>query len=203
MTVVREALGYAPLYTLLITFLACYPLWGCALVGFGTVASSVRRAPKQWYVPAAGDLERAKARYPVVSVVIPAHDEEAMVAGAIERALAIRWPELDVIVVDDGSTDGTRAAARSYVADGRARLLSKPVNEGKSNALNDALGLCRGELVLVLDADGQADQLPWAAWYPLAYWLLSLLTVVRATIPGLVRRPRGLSTWNVPRTSES
>ena len=50
---------------------------------------------------------------------------------------------------------------------------------------------------------GIKRQLPWAAWYPLAYWLLSLLTVVRATIPGLVRRPRGLSTWNVPRTSES
>jgi biofilm PGA synthesis N-glycosyltransferase PgaC len=157
MTVFKEALGYAPLYTLLITFLACYPLWGCAVVGFGAVASSVRRSPKRWYVPEPGDLEQAKARYPVVSIVIPAHDEEATVAGAIERALAIRWPELDVIVVDDGSRDGTRDAARAYVAEGRARLLVKPVNEGKSNALNDALELCRGELVLVLDADGQAD----------------------------------------------
>ena len=104
-----------------------------------------------------GDLEEAWARYPVISIVIPAHDEESTVAGAIERALAIRWPEIDVIVVDDGSTDGTREAVRPYVADGRARLLVKPVNEGKSLALNDALGLCRGELVLVLDADGQAD----------------------------------------------
>jgi len=157
MTVFREALGYAPLYTLLITFLACYPLWGCAHVGFGAIASTVRRSPKRWYVPVAGDLEEAWARYPVISIVIPAHDEESTVAGAIERALAIRWPEIDVIVVDDGSNDGTREAVRPYVADGRARLLVKPVNEGKSLAFNDSLGLCRGELVLVLDADGQAD----------------------------------------------
>jgi hypothetical protein len=44
--------------------------------------------------------------------------------------------------------------------------------------------------------------IPWAAWFPLAYWLLSVLTVVRATIPGLVRRPR-LSTWNLERVTES
>jgi biofilm PGA synthesis N-glycosyltransferase PgaC len=157
LTVFEEALGYAPVYTLLVTFLACYPLWGCALTGFGAVASTVRRSPTRWYVPEPGGVEEARARFPVVSVVIPAHDEEAVVAGAIERALAIRWPEVDVIVVDDGSTDGTRDAARPYVADGRARLLVKPVNEGKSHAINDALGLCRSELVLVLDADGQAD----------------------------------------------
>ena len=76
--------GYAPLYTLLITFLACYPLWGCAVVGFGTVASTVRRSPSGgWYVPAPGDLEKARARYPV-SVVIPAHDEESTVAHSID-----------------------------------------------------------------------------------------------------------------------
>ena len=157
MTVFEDALGYAPVYTILVTFLACYPLWGCAMAGFGAIASTVRRSPKRWYVPEQGDLEEASERYPVVSIVISAHDEETVVAGAIERALAIRWPEIDIIVVDDGSTDGTRDAARPYVADGRARLLVKPVNEGKSLAINDALGLCRGELVLVLDADGQAD----------------------------------------------
>ena len=157
MTVFREALSYAPLYTLLITFLACYPLWGCAVVGLGAIASTVRRSPKRWYVPAPGDLEEARARYPVVSVIVPAHDEESTVAHSIERALAISWPEIDVIVVDDGSNDATRDAVRPYVADGRARLLVKPVNEGKSLAINDAFGLCRGELVLVLDADGQAD----------------------------------------------
>jgi poly-beta-1,6-N-acetyl-D-glucosamine synthase len=49
---------------------------------------------------------------------------------------------------------------------------------------------------------GIKRQLSWAAWFPLAYWLLSVLTVIRATIPGLVRRRR-LSVWDVPRVAES
>jgi hypothetical protein len=48
---------------------------------------------------------------------------------------------------------------------------------------------------------GIKRQLSWAAWFPLAYWLLSVLTVIRATIPGLVRRRR-LSVWDVPRVAE-
>ena len=46
---------------------------------------------------------------------------------------------------------------------------------------------------------GLAGQLPWAAWYPLAYWLLAVFTVVRCTIPALLRKPTGLSTWNLER----
>ena len=157
MNVFREAFAYQPVYTLLVTFLACFPLFGCALAIFGATASTLRRNPRRWYMPEPGDLERARELFPVVSVVIPAHNESDVVAGAIERALAIRWPEVDVIVVDDGSTDETRATVRPYVESGRARLLHKPVNQGKSLAINDALPLCRGELFLILDADGEPD----------------------------------------------
>lgn len=55
-----------------------------------------------------------------------------------------------------------------------------------------------GILVDVRSDPGIKRVIPWAAWFPLAYWLLSVLTVVRATIPGLVRRPR-LSTWDLAR----
>lgn len=41
-------------------------------------------------------------------------------------------------------------------------------------------------------------QLPWVCWYPLVYWLLCVLLVVRGTLPGLVRKPK-LSVWNIPR----
>jgi Glycosyl transferase family 2 len=245
-----NAFEYEPEYTVLVTFLACYPLWSCVLAMFGAVASTLRRSPKRWYVPEPGGIARAEARYPVVSVVIPAHNEEAVIAKAIERVLAIRWPEIDVIVVDDGSRDATRAAVRPYIDAGRVRLPHKEVNEGKSRALNDALGLCRGELFLVVAFGvfwlvavafghgppqysralalfacivlmagafqaifgilidlrwdpGIKRQLPWAAWFPLAYWLMSVLTVVRATIPGLVRRPHGVSVWDVPRVRQA
>jgi poly-beta-1,6-N-acetyl-D-glucosamine synthase len=158
MSLFWEALEYEPAYTVLITFLSAYPLWGCVLSMFGATASILRRNPQRWYIPEPGDVARAQARYPVVSAVIPAHNEEEVIAKAIESALAIRWPEVDLIVADDGSTDGTRGAVRPYVEAGRVRLLHKQVNEGKSRAINDALPLSRGELFLVLDADGQPDE---------------------------------------------
>jgi biofilm PGA synthesis N-glycosyltransferase PgaC len=153
-----DAFEYEPVYTVLIAFLSAYPLWGCVLAMFGATASILRRDPARWYIPQPDGVARARARYPVVSVVIPAHNEEELIARAIDRALAIRWPEIDVIVADDGSRDGTREAVLPYVEAGRVRLLRKEVNEGKSRAINDALGLCRGELFLVLDADGQPDK---------------------------------------------
>ena len=150
-----EAMASRPLVTVLVTFLAIYPLIGSSMAVAGAIVSAVRRRPDRWYVPVANALEEAQRRYPVVSIVIPAHNEESVLAGAVERALAIEWPELDIIVVDDGSTDGTREAVRPYVEAGRVRLLHKPINEGKSMAINDAAPLCRGELLLVLDGDGQ------------------------------------------------
>ncbi len=146
-----------PLITIVLTFLAVYPLFSSVIVTTAAIASALRRRRTHWYIPEPGAIERAHARYPIISILIPAHNEESVVTAAVRRALAIRWPELDIIVIDDASTDGTRAAVADYVESGLIRLLHKPVNEGKSMALNDAARICRGELMLVLDADGQPD----------------------------------------------
>ena len=146
-----------PVLTAVLTFLAVYPLLSSAVVSSGAIVSALRRRGSHWYIPEPGSLERAHDRYPVISILIPAHNEESVVALAVKRALAIRWPELDVIVIDDASTDGTRSAVSEFVEAGLIRVLHKPVNEGKSMALNDAARICRGELMLVLDADGQPD----------------------------------------------
>jgi poly-beta-1,6-N-acetyl-D-glucosamine synthase len=148
-----DALWDAPAYTLFAAFLCAYPLGSCLLSSFGALAFRSRGDPRRWRVPAPDDLERARRRYPVVSIVIPAHDEEEVIASAVRGALAVRWPEVDVVVADDGSRDGTAQAVLPFVEAGRVRLLRKSVNEGKSLAINDALPLCRGELVLLLDAD--------------------------------------------------
>lgn len=155
MRVFFEYLSSRPIVTLFVTFLATYPLLGSALATGGAIASAVRRRPDRWYVPGPDAVAEARQRYPVVSIVIPAHNEEAVVARAVERAISIDWPEVDVIVVDDGSTDATREAVAPFVESGRIRLLHKPVNEGKSMAINDAARICRGDLLLVLDGDGQ------------------------------------------------
>lgn len=146
-----------PAYTIFVAFLCAHPLGSGVLTTVGALAFRSRSDARRWYVASAGDVERARARYPVISVVIPAHNEERVIAKALEGILGVRWPELDVIVVDDGSADDTSRVVRPFVESGRVRLLRKSANEGKSMAINDALPLCRGELVLVMDADGLPD----------------------------------------------
>ena len=152
-----EYLWDAPVYTIFVAFLCAYPLASGLLSLVAALRFRAKGDAHFWYQRRPDDLERAHVRFPVVSVVIPAHNEEEVIAAAIDGVLRLRWPELDVIVVDDCSTDGTVQAVRPFVAAGRVRLLRKSVNEGKSMAINDALPACRGKLVLLMDADGVPD----------------------------------------------
>jgi len=61
------------------------------------------------------------------------------------------------VVVDDASTDGTRAAVRPFVEAGKVRLIAKETNEGKAMAMNDALPCLSGEIILIMDADAAPD----------------------------------------------
>lgn len=85
-----------------------------------------------------------------VSIVVPCHNAEAFVGEAIESALAQTHPETEVIVVDDGSTDGSADVAARYGA--RVRLL-RTSHGGGSRARNAGLRVAAGEAVLFLDAD--------------------------------------------------
>ncbi|HEX7254442.1 MAG TPA: glycosyltransferase family 2 protein [Gaiellaceae bacterium] len=152
-----DALWENPAYTIFAAFLCAHPLGSGLLSAVGSLGFRSRPDATRWYVAEPDGLDRARSRYPVISVVIPAHNEETVIAGALDAVLGISWPELDVIVVDDGSTDETRRLVLPYVESGRVRLLRKSTNEGKSMAINDALPLCRGELVLLMDADGLPD----------------------------------------------
>lgn len=94
---------------------------------------------------------------PRVSVVIPAYCEEKVIGRTIEAALRIEYPDFEVVVVDDGSTDGTAERVLPFVDSRRVRLLRKTANEGKAMALNDALLCVNGEIVLTIDADAAVD----------------------------------------------
>lgn len=88
-----------------------------------------------------------------VSVVIPTYQRSALVVEAIESALAQPWPDLEVVVVDDGSTDGTvDALAARYGADPRVRVLRKE-NGGTASARNAGLDAATGTFIALLDSD--------------------------------------------------
>ncbi|QSR84406.1 glycosyltransferase family A protein [Methylacidimicrobium sp. B4] len=87
---------------------------------------------------------------PFVSIGIPAHDGAGTVAAAVESALAQSWPEKEVLVVDDGSTDPTRERLAPFLP--RIRLLAQP-NRGRAAARNALLEAARGEWIQWLDQD--------------------------------------------------
>ncbi len=90
---------------------------------------------------------------PLVTVVIPAHNEEAAIEATVRSALASEYPHLEIVVVDDGSTDRTAEILDTrFGPDARVRIHHQ-VNRGKPAALNQALAMCAGEIVVTIDAD--------------------------------------------------
>ncbi len=90
---------------------------------------------------------------PSVTVLIPCFNEEKVIASSVARILESTWSKLEVIVLDDGSTDGTaREVQRAFADEPRVKLLSFP-NGGKAAALNLGLAATKGEVIVALDAD--------------------------------------------------
>jgi peptidoglycan/xylan/chitin deacetylase (PgdA/CDA1 family)/spore germination protein YaaH len=92
-----------------------------------------------------------------VSVLIPCFNEAAVIEASVRRVLASTAVRLEVIVIDDGSSDGTGdIVERAFGADPRVQLLRLP-NGGKARALNRALECVSGDYVVALDADTQFE----------------------------------------------
>ena len=92
------------------------------------------------------------AAAPLVSVIVPTHDHEQFVGETLDSVFAQTYPNLQVIVSDDASGDGTVAAVRERFGD-RVELVTSEVNTGISGNFNRALGVVRGEYVAWLDGD--------------------------------------------------
>jgi glycosyltransferase involved in cell wall biosynthesis len=91
---------------------------------------------------------------PLVSAIVPLYNSERFLAQALDSALAQTFKDLEVIVVDDGSTDGGPALADRYAErhPGVVRVIHQ-ANQGLCNARNAALAVARGEYLALLDAD--------------------------------------------------
>ncbi len=114
--------------------------------------------------------------YPNVSILIPARNEEKVMHHTLDAMLNLDYPadRLDILVIDDGSTDATPAILRQYAErDSRVRYLTIPKHEsgkGKSRALNLALEKTDSEFIAVYDADNTPA--PSALKYLVAQLLL-------------------------------
>ena len=131
---------------------------------------------------------------PTFSVVMPALNTASMIGAAIGSALAQTRVDFELLVVDDGSTDGTRDVTQWFAADSRVKLLTAGPRGGPGAARNAAIAQARGMYVSMLDSDdlwlptyleraGEAlDRHPSVGFVCTESWTLE-------DPPGLVRRP--------------
>ncbi len=95
---------------------------------------------------------RGILRDPLLSVVMPVYNERATIEEIVGRVLA-QPVRVQLIVVDDGSTDGTRDILAALEQQHRFRLILQERNQGKGAALRRGFGEVTGEIVVIQDAD--------------------------------------------------
>src|SRR5690242_3384038 len=91
-----------------------------------------------------------QARAPLVSIVIPAYNCGDFIRDALDSVVGQDYPAVEVLVVDDGSTDDTCGIVTSY---GSTVTLVRQSNAGAAVARNEGMRRARGEYVALLDAD--------------------------------------------------
>ncbi|MEQ8206575.1 MAG: glycosyltransferase family 2 protein [Woeseia sp.] len=88
-----------------------------------------------------------------ITVLIPAHNEASVIGAKIENTLAIQYPgAMQLVVVSDGSVDGTGDIVRKFESDPRLCFIDLPERKGKGNALNQGIAAASGDIVVFSDA---------------------------------------------------
>jgi glycosyltransferase involved in cell wall biosynthesis len=89
-----------------------------------------------------------------LSILMPVYNEVAVLEAAVKRVLDVPYPvETELIIVDDGSTDGTRSLYDTWAGDPRVRVHLKESNGGKGSAIRKAAELADGDYMMICDAD--------------------------------------------------
>jgi len=88
---------------------------------------------------------------PLISVVMPAYNHQAFVAEAIQSVLTQTLQDIELIIVNDGSTDNTEKVILEF-ADSRIRYFTQP-NQGAHHALNRGIALAQGEFLAIINSD--------------------------------------------------
>lgn len=90
---------------------------------------------------------------PTFTLLLPVYNEEAIIRQVITRSREVIGEEAEILVVNDGSTDRTAEEVRKTTA----RLISHETNQGKGAAMRTGISQARGDVLVVMDADGQDD----------------------------------------------
>ncbi len=89
-----------------------------------------------------------------LSILMPVYNERATLASAVKEVLNVGFPcEIELVVVDDGSTDGTRELSASLGDDPRVKVFLHERNQGKGAAIRTAASIAAGDYVIMCDAD--------------------------------------------------
>lgn len=91
--------------------------------------------------------------HPLVSVIVPVYNVETYLDCCLQSIRDQTWTRLEIIVVEDGSTDGSLARLQPHLADPRVRLVQHPRNAGLSAARNSGIEAAGGDYVLCVDSD--------------------------------------------------
>lgn len=129
------------------------------LQAIARACAAAREVPP--FVPialAAGGGAQPGPGRPRVSVVVPAYNHERFIVGALQSVYAQTLADLELIIVDDGSTDGTLALARALAETApRSTTVIAQANAGAHAALNRGIAAARGEYIAILNSDDQFE----------------------------------------------
>lgn len=95
---------------------------------------------------------------PKISILVPAYNEARVIEAALQSMLELSYPNYEVLLLDDGSTDGTYDVAAGLVESSNGKLrVFRQVNQGKAAALNLGLRISKSSFVLCVDADSTIE----------------------------------------------
>ena len=150
--------------TVLVYIFQSYTVWGLGILIslmtlyaiFTNIAYKIKKRQQLKTPPVRNENYK-----PFVSIMIPAHNEESVIATTIETVLNLDYPNFEIIAIDDRSTDNTASVLKDleskYPNKVIAFIRDKDAFPGKSAVLNDALAFAKGEAILVFDADATME----------------------------------------------
>ncbi len=153
------SVGANPFYLAFAWFLAAFPIVIAALAINSSRVFYLNRLSRETEIqnPHLEQLRHAQRVWPLASIVIPARDEQTYIEDTVDHALGLAWPAIEVIVINDGSTDGTDQVLQRFADHPKVTIIEHQAPVGKSRSLNEGIAAASSELVMILDADAVPD----------------------------------------------